>query len=220
LLGVRYWRGLPVLPANLLSAPATTLLEEAPPLLPRYVPDSSAAAPEAKAAEAPAPWRTGDEKRDPNRDLQVIINSSRYVASVYDLMEENTALTSEERENLRKSRKEMDELNKTMGQIGLSRISRLTGSLHEMLLVCEVTVSYSGRDEFMTHPTMADFFTLVSSNREAFPYLKSSWLLFSLKHIKFPEGRLLSGGRANGTMVFPVKRGTQPEEILYKLNQS
>jgi len=222
LVGLRYWRGLPVLPPNLMSAPsavpvAASLEAGAPP---------AAAAPQAtlmpiaplgdsdNAIETTAPWRQdpasapGEAPSAPGstssastkvapiqqahewgREVSVTVNASRYVKSLADLAPAPASLPEAARREL----KAVQALTK--------------GS--EMLLVCNVTVEYSGREEVTLDQSG---FRLISPEREVYPSLA---VPFSTRDLQPLRATLLANGSARGDLVFPVKRGVAPDEIRY-----
>lgn len=218
LLGLRLWRGLPVLPANLMSAPVATSVASVAkdtqgPSAPK--PRSAVQTPapaEAEAQPSPpldAPWRqsgggglnytTGasntasskdKEPHDWARELSVTVNASRYVKSMAELAPGAATLPEAGRKSLREAVK--------------------MASGHEMLLVCNVTVEYSGTTEVSLDQAG---FRLVSPEREVFPAIP---LPFTTRQLSPLRASLLANGSARGDLVFAVKRGVQPDEILYQ----
>lgn len=203
LLGIRHQRGLPVLPQNLLSAPV-----DAPPAALAEAPASTAKPDASKAAAVSG----GASEQKWNDVLKVTIDSARPVASVYDLMLEDSTLTPEKRKNLEQTR---DEMAKLHGEPIVGQMMQVGGQTGP-LLVCRVSVKYLGRRETTLHPALADGFQLISANREIFPHLNAGWfsgLMGGMRHVKFPEGKILPGGTVSGDMVFHAKPDTQPAEI-------
>lgn len=229
LVGLRYWRGLPVVPPNLMSAPSAVSVaasEAAPGQPPGQAPGQAPAqaAPQAtlmpivpladNAASTKAPWRedTGGSSAPASspaqrpvagptaapalkqahnwaREISVTVNASRYVKSLADLAPPPASLPEAARREL----KAAQELTK--------------GS--EMLLVCNVTVEYSGGEEVTLDQ---GGFKLVSPERQLFPSVS---VPFSTRDLQPLRATLLANGSAKGDLVFPVKRGVQPDEILY-----
>lgn len=229
LVGFRHWRGLPISPWP--SAPSTVPVAIAP------SGSETSAAPQAgatalapikplgesdNAIETTAPWRQGapgasgaaptadagspsgspggspstsvsvpplKQAHDWSREISVTVNASRYVKSLADLAPPPASLPEAARRELQAA------------QAGAK------GS--EMLLVCNVTVEYSGSEEVTLDQSG---FRLVSPERQVYPAVA---VPFSTRDLQPLRATLLANGSAKGDLVFPVKRGVQPDEVLY-----
>ena len=229
LLGFRWWSGLPVLPANLLSAPSSVpvalapeALAEAPPA-PELAPAPQATAlPGAPSSSAEAPPSVAQDtaqrpvnntkwgstgRHDWNRELSVTINSARYVASWIDLTFEDKMLSEQERSKL-------IEMQRQEGKMARA-LNSYRG--YDTLLICNVTVKYLGPEQLPMAAVMPNGFQLTSVDRNVFrsqsvpPPIPFSWA----RTLKPLSGVLLTGGTATGDLVFGVKSDTRPQEIIY-----
>jgi hypothetical protein len=155
--------------------------------------DAAAPSSNGAAQAAGTPFVTGapafKEAHDWGREVVVTVNSSRYVKSIADLAPAAASLPESVRSAL--------------------KTAQTQASGKEMLLVCNVTVEYSGREEVTLDQSG---FRLVSPEREVFPAISCP---FSTRDLQPLRATLLANGSAKGDLVFPVKRGVQPEEILY-----
>ena len=221
-VGVRYWRGLPILPPNLVSAPSAVAL--APKPAPAAQAPAQAAAPaqapaptvapaatlapiaplvpDAGAGNTAAPWRESSgsgapgpakpvykQAHDWGREVSVTVNASRYVKSIADLAPASASLPQAARKQLQ-------------------AVQALTKGA-EMLLVCNVTVEYSGGEEVTLDQ---GGFRLVSPERQVYPAIS---IPFSTRDLQPLRATLLANGSAKGDLVFAVKRGVQPEEVIF-----
>ena len=224
LVGLRWWRGLPVLPPNLMSAPSAV-----PVAAPKLAPSTQAPVPAPAQAVAPAqaqapavapaatlapivplvpdagagntaaPWRENSgsgapsrvykQAHDWGREVSVTVNASRYVKSIADLAPASASLP----EAARKQLKAAQALTKNA----------------EMLLVCNVTVEYSGGEEVTLDQ---GGFRLVSPERQVYAAVP---IPFSTRDLQPLRATLLPNGSAKGDLVFAVKRGVQPDEITF-----
>ena len=214
LLGVRYWRHLPLWPYS--QAPAAVVVAAPGAAAPGVVaappralapiaplgesanailgqPDSTAVAqPTEAAVSAPASAAVAPvlkQAHEWDREISVTVNASRYVKSLADLAPAPASLPDAARRELRAAQ----DLAK--------------GS--EMLLVCNVTVEYSGAEEVTLDQAG---FRLVSPEREVFLAVP---VPFSTRDLQPLRATLLAHGSAKGDLVFAVKRGVQPDEITY-----
>ena len=219
-VGVRYWRGLPILPPNLVSAPSAVVASKPAPAAqapaqaaaqaqaaPTVAPAATLApiaplVPEGSAGNTAAPWREGSgsgapgpakpvykQAHDWGREVSVTVNASRYVKSIADLAPASASLPQAARKQLQ-------------------AIQALTKSA-EMLLVCNVTVEYSGGEEVTLDQ---GGFRLVSPERQVYPAVS---IPFSTRDLQPLRATLLANGSAKGDLVFAVKRGVQPDEVVF-----
>lgn len=243
LVGLRYWRGLPLLPPNLMSAPSAVNVV-IPASAPTFAPPAQAAAqapaqapgqaaasaqaaapaaapaatlapiaplvPEGSAGNTAAPWREGSgsgapsatksavsgasapvykQAHDWGREVSVTVNASRYVKSIADLAPASASLPQAARKQLQAAQ-------------------ALTKNA-EMLLVCNVTVEYSGGEEVTLDQ---GGFRLVSPERQVYSAVS---IPFSTRDLQPLRATLLANGSAKGDLVFAVKRGVQPDEITF-----
>ncbi len=225
LVGFRYWRGLPISPWP--STPSTVPVSVATP----GAEAPGAAPPQAQATalapikplvgasdnstEATAPWREGasgapapeagspggssstsvnvpalKEAHNWSREISVTVNASRYVKSLADLAPAPASLPEA-------ARREMKAAQAAVGN-------------SEMLLVCNVTVEYSGNEEVTLDQ---GGFRLISPERQVYPAVS---VPFSTRDLQPLRATLLARGSAKGDLVFPVKRGVQPDEVVYQ----
>jgi hypothetical protein len=155
------------------------------------------------------------EKRDRSGEVMVAINSSRYVKSIDALLDPQAPVGAGPIPKGKPSlgQVENDGLPDVLSRDATSAAVREAWhqSLppHDMLVVCNVSVELNGEGEISVGE---DAFRLVSQNKEV---VRSVPCSFAARQLQPLSATPLRGGKTTGDVVFPVRRGVQPQEIQY-----